>query len=71
MDYDVVTDDEASSTSDVVSVAKDLVSGTENVTYDGQSVPVSSAAFVDSSGTNGIDIVILKMLGIKFIADFH
>lgn len=58
MDYDVVTDDEASSTSDVVSVAKDLVSGTENVTYDGQSVPVSSAAIVDSSGTNGIDIVI-------------
>lgn len=53
VDYDVITDDEPTSTSDVVSVAKDLVSGTENVTYEGQSAPVSSAAFVDSSGTNG------------------
>lgn len=52
VDYDVITDEEPASASDVVSVAKDLVSGTENVTYDGQAAPVSSAAFVDSSGTN-------------------
>ncbi|XP_034302732.2 mucin-22 [Magallana gigas] len=52
VDYDVITNEEPASASDVVSVAKDLVSGTENVTYDGQAAPVSSAAFVDSSGTN-------------------
>lgn len=54
VDYDVITNEEPASASDVVSVAKDLVSGTENVTYDGQAAPVSSAAFVDVSGTNGI-----------------
>ncbi|XP_065931595.1 uncharacterized protein [Magallana gigas] len=52
VDYDVITNDEPTSASTVVSVAKDLVSGTENVTYDGKSAPVSSAAFRDSSGTN-------------------
>lgn len=53
VDYDVITNDEPTSASTVVSVAKDLVSGTENVTYDGKSAPVSLAAFRDSSGTNG------------------
>ncbi|XP_062584934.1 A disintegrin and metalloproteinase with thrombospondin motifs 6-like [Saccostrea cucullata] len=52
VEYDVITDDEAEATLDVVTVAKDLVYGKENVTYDGQEAPVSSAAYVDTSGNN-------------------
>ncbi|XP_061165074.1 A disintegrin and metalloproteinase with thrombospondin motifs 16-like [Saccostrea echinata] len=50
VNYDVYTTSDSSSSSNLVSINQDLLSGKENVTYDGQNAPVSSLSFIDSSG---------------------
>ncbi|XP_056017072.1 A disintegrin and metalloproteinase with thrombospondin motifs 3-like [Ostrea edulis] len=50
VDYGLITKSDASAASSIMSVNQALLSGKENVTYDGRSTPVSSMAFVDSSG---------------------
>lgn len=54
VDYGLITKSDASAASSIMSVNQALLSGKENVTYDGRSTPVSSMAFVDSSGGFGI-----------------
>ncbi|XP_056012019.1 uncharacterized protein LOC125678701 [Ostrea edulis] len=50
VEYDLFTKSDASATSSIMSVNQALLSGRENVTYDGRSATVSSMAFVDLSG---------------------
>ncbi|XP_062584913.1 uncharacterized protein LOC134246545 [Saccostrea cucullata] len=50
VNYDLYTTSDSSASSNLVSINKDLLSGKENVTYDGHFAPVSSLLFVDSSG---------------------
>jgi hypothetical protein len=61
VDYELFTDTDATATSEVLSVAQDLVSGKENVTYDGQEAPVSFAAFTDTSGNNGMHLLVNEL----------